>query len=364
MKISHDREYIYHNIGDVPQLTEQSINVIRNNDILYDADNDNIPLYMEAYTARYLESRTDADKIWIRGNNSSNSLSASFVYADSVFYSLQQMFFPDDCGRTFITNPWTNESISSVHCISFSNHLFHDTLESFNADLLISITGTLISDSLIGSGTYDSEQFVYTDSSYSFTVTDYLSRSNNVRKIPKWDEMGLNYAFIQAKVFYNDQATTYYRLRGALLKDYGLIVLFDNPDSWPDFETSRLTLKTDTNLGDTDYPAVWWSVLDQKIQFTYSRYSYDQKMSFTIGWDKANYSANKTLLDDSGSYKFQHLYDLNDLISINKNSWPRTYITTVYLMDSYNNVLAIGKLPSPMRKDFLNDYRFNIKVKV
>jgi hypothetical protein len=63
MKISHEKEILYHNINDVPQLTEQVEPVSRNNEIRFDSSNDNIPLYIDSFTARILSSQTDADKI-------------------------------------------------------------------------------------------------------------------------------------------------------------------------------------------------------------------------------------------------------------------------------------------------------------
>ena len=366
MKISHEKEVIYQNIDSVSQLTEQVVNILKNNDVTYDSTNENVPYYIDTFTARALSTQTDADKIWIRGFDSSYSLSASSFYADHVFYSLQQLFFQEnaDGANRYITNPWTNASVSSLHCISFSNHLYKDELESFNADLVISITGNLETAQYIGLGTYDSAEFVYTTDAYTLSRTDLLSRATNALKIPKWDEAGLNYVFVQAKVYHNTEAATFYRLRGAILKDYGLVVLFDNPDSWPDFETARLVNKTDSSLGNEAYPAVWWSLFDQRIQYTCKRYNYDRKMFVSLGWEFANYTSNDTARNDDGDYAFKHLFNLEELTTMNKADWPKTYITTLYLMDEYNNVLAIGKFPNPLKKDFLNKYRFDVRIKI
>jgi len=57
-----------------------------------------------------------------------------------------------------------------------------------------------------------------------------------------------------AKVYYD--GTMNYKLSGALLKDFGLIILFNNPDGWPDFDTAKLINKDDVNFGSTEYPAV------------------------------------------------------------------------------------------------------------
>ena len=63
MKISHEKEVIYQNIDSVSQLTEQVVNILKNNDVTYDSTNENVPYYIDTFTARALSTQTDADKI-------------------------------------------------------------------------------------------------------------------------------------------------------------------------------------------------------------------------------------------------------------------------------------------------------------
>jgi len=52
-------------------------------------------------------------------------------------------------------------------------------LIGFDSDLLISITGNLESQTFIGTGIYDTDEFVYTSSVYNAVYTDYLSKTKN-----------------------------------------------------------------------------------------------------------------------------------------------------------------------------------------
>ena len=79
MKVQHDKEYIYHQIpaSSVPVI-ERVEYLYEDNEITFDVDNDNIPLYVEAFTARTLSSRTDPDdKVFFRGFDQNYTLSAS-----------------------------------------------------------------------------------------------------------------------------------------------------------------------------------------------------------------------------------------------------------------------------------------------
>jgi len=63
MKIQHQKEIIYHDLGSAIQLTEQK-DVVTNSVVLFDSEtNQTRPLHVETFTARPLSSRTDADKI-------------------------------------------------------------------------------------------------------------------------------------------------------------------------------------------------------------------------------------------------------------------------------------------------------------
>jgi len=133
--------------------------------------------------------------------------------------------------------------------------------------------------------------------------------------------LGFDYVFVQAKVFYDTNDTSFYRLRGALLKDYGLVILFNNPDSWESFESARILNKDDNTLGTTTYPAVYWKVYDQNIEYSWVRKTFERKFSHILSWDQANYTSNETTRNDNGDYMFRHLYDLNDLSKYNKIEW-------------------------------------------
>jgi len=78
MKVEHDREYIYHEIPSSSTPTVERIEYLyQNNDIRFDSSNNNIPLFIEAFTARTLSARTNADKVFFRGLNALNTLSGS-----------------------------------------------------------------------------------------------------------------------------------------------------------------------------------------------------------------------------------------------------------------------------------------------
>jgi len=365
MKVQHDREYIYHQIptSSVP-IVERIEYLYENNDIKFDSNNNNVPLYIEAFTARTLSSRTDPDdKVFFRGFDNGHSLSGSWFWADNIFYQLQSQFFKTDAynNRSYITNPWTGASVSSLHCIAFSNHLFKDKLDSFNSDIIISITGDLENSWYIGYSEYDTTTFIYTSDMTTMATITNLTKAEDGLKVQEWDDMELDYVYIQAKVFYN--SNSFYRISGVLFKDYGLIMLFNDIDSWPQFETARLTNKNDSNLGSTANPAVWWNILEQRIKYNYVQYYYDYKVTINIPWDRANYTSNQTVKSLSGNYMFNKINDLNELAKMEKTLHPKTYISTISLMNDKNDVMAICKFPHPIKKDFLNEYDFNIRIR-
>ena len=365
MKVQHDREYIYHQIPSSSFLNVEKLEYkYDNNEIEFDSNNSNIPFYINSFTARTLSARTNADKVFFRGMDENNTLSGSWFWSDNIFYQLQSQFFPINAynKNNYITNPWTGASVSSLHCIAFSNHLFKDKLEDVNSDIIISITGDLEGSSFIGYGYYDTSIFLYTDSLFTISNNYQFTKTKDSLKIQEWDDLGLNYVFIQAKVYYD--ANSYYKISGGLLKDYGLIILFNNENNWSNFETARINNKSSTLFGSIAYPAVWWKILEQTVNYSYIQCYHDYKINLNLSWDKANYTSNITAKNSFGEYKFNTINDLDQLSQINKNLHPRSYITTVFLMNDYNDVMAIGKFPKPIKKDFLNEYNFNIRIRV
>jgi len=78
MKVQHDREYIYHKISSSSTPVVEKVEYFyKDNEIKYDSLNNNIPLYIETFTARTLSTRTEADKVFFRGFDANHSLSGS-----------------------------------------------------------------------------------------------------------------------------------------------------------------------------------------------------------------------------------------------------------------------------------------------
>lgn len=90
-----------------------------------------------------------------------------------------------------------------------------------------------------------------------------------------------------------------------------------------------------------------YKMLGRHIKYT-STYHY----SIRIGKQDANYSSNPTYA--SGSY--------NDIFERCLIKQPMTYITSIGLYDSNNDLLAVAKLSKPLKKDFDTDYLVKIRL--
>lgn len=64
-----------------------------------------------------------------------------------------------------------------------------------------------------------------------------------------------------------------------------------------------------------------------------------------------NYSANPSYLDASGSIRFT---------SFGQN--PQTYITTIGMYNDNNDLLAVAKLSTPLKKNFTKEYLLTVKL--
>ena len=64
-----------------------------------------------------------------------------------------------------------------------------------------------------------------------------------------------------------------------------------------------------------------------------------------------NYSSNPSYLDASGSLRYT---------SFGQN--PQTYITTIGMYNDNNDLLAVAKLSTPLKKNFTKEYLLTVKL--
>ncbi len=320
----------------------------------------------------FTASFTAADNVDLYTTLYPNSDETRSWSKSAMAYMLQTWLFPNDAlsGNNWITNPFTGTSVSALHCISFSNHLYKDKLLGFNSDLIFSITGNISTGNFFGYGSYGTEDFIFTETTQEALESNDFSGLNtdNQGLIPHLDELEIDYSIIAARFYYKITPNPqYYKIRGILLKDYGLVVLFDNRDNWVNWdniENIHHFEETSFTGSETD-PAIYFEVNGTTIDYKYQEQRAEKRINVQLPWDKANYSANKTARDeDTGEYKFTEIENINELISLDKEKRPRTYITRIYLLDDQLDIVAIAKPNSPIKKDFLTNINFKIKVQV
>jgi len=190
------------------------------------------PKFINAFSI----SAGDTDNITIYNTTNRDNTESRTYPSGLLFSQILSTFFQDDAtaNNDYVTHPWTGAEVRRLHCISFNQHLYKDKLIGFNTDLLISITGDIAnSENQLGTGSYDSAELLYTLGNQSLITNEtYFGLSNNSQPtFPQLDKYGFDYSIVAGRVIQNVLADpfVYYVIRGVLLKDYGLIVFFDNP---------------------------------------------------------------------------------------------------------------------------------------
>lgn len=335
--------------------------LIENQSAQFEFDENNQAKYVDCFSASF----TGTEFVTLN-----NTFGSSNEYTTSgLAYMLQSMFFPDDSiqGHNYITHPWNGESITTLHCISLNHNLFKDKLLGFNYDVIITIDGNTFGASYFGKGTYDSPDFVYTETTekpggieYSDIFTSTIT--NNV--IEKLSELGYNYSFVTG-IIYNQ--VTSYRITGILFNDYGLIVFFNNDNNWSGWNDARFICGSNLGSasGSIQNPAVFWKFQDQINFFKYEQTILQKNINIKCDWLNCNYSSNETIYNAlNGEYKFKQVETMEDLIQLSENQRPRTYLSKIKLFDDQFNVVAEASLSKPIKKDFLTNLNFNVKVKL
>jgi len=78
-----------------------------------------------------------------------------------------------------------------------------------------------------------------------------------------------------------------------------------------------------------------------------------------------NYTSNETIYNnDSGEYKFNVVETMEELITLDIHKQPRTYVSKIKLFDDQFNLVAEAVLSKPIKKDFMTNINFNIKVRL
>lgn len=122
---------------------------------------------------------------------------------------------------------------------------------------------------------------------------------------------------------------------GALREGYLSVTNLTEPsDTTGSLENSWKLIQTGSNF-----------VLDSEETVS-SRYVYTR-----IKNSDFNYSANPSYLDASGSIRFT---------SFGQN--PQTYITTIGMYNDNNDLLAVAKLSTPLKKNFTKEYLLTVKL--
>jgi len=299
--------------------------------------------------------------------------SETVFYSKSAFaYSIQSLFFPNDAisGNNYITNPFTNTSVTAIHCLSFNNHLYKDKLLGFDSDLIFSITGNLSDGNLIGYANYNSANFKYTSvTQQPFQLNNFYGLDiDSSGIIPHLDELEIDYSIITARFYYSITPTfEYHKARGILLKDFGLILLFDNFSDWSGWDNIDNIYHYEQGVfeGSASAPAVYFSVNNTKISYKREQQKIQKRVDFTLPWDKANYTSNLTARNqDTAEYKFTEISFLDELTTIPKHQRPKTYISKIYLFDDELNLVAIANANKPIKKDFLTELDFKIRIEI
>ena len=91
-----------------------------------------------------------------------------------------------------------------------------------------------------------------------------------------------------------------------------------------------------------------------EMEFTSYYKAYQHEYICVANSDEFNYSTNPTLYDDSGAIK-------NELIS---NTEFSTYITGIGLYDDSGNLVALGKLAKPLKKEKTFNSIYTVKFDV
>ena len=76
-------------------------------------------------------------------------------------------------------------------------------------------------------------------------------------------------------------------------------------------------------------------------------------LGVTAEADEFNYSTNPSYLKSDGSIK---------VLSGSSDLSPRTYITTIAFANKNDEILAIGKLQKPTRKDFKTKISITVRL--
>jgi len=346
-------------LSDVILTEKQSTN--------FEFDNDNQVKFVDCFSASFNSSESV---------NLRNTFNTSRSYAcSSLAYMIQSKFFSWDAqsNNSYFTHPWTNEPITAVHCISFNHNLFKDKLLGFDNDILVSITGNVFNGgNFLGYASYDSLTLLYTLGTFSLIESNQFVglNTNSYRIIPQFDELDLDYTIVSVRIYYQtNPEILYYRARGVLMKDYGIVIIFDNQDNWSGWNDANFINASDiaSSSGSTTYPAVYWRSpgSNLNISYQYSEEFIEKRVDVYANWDEANYTSNPTARDIyTDQYKFIEIDTLDQLSKLEKAKQPKTYVSHVYLFDDKLNLVGKASLSSPVKKDFLTNLDMKIRIRI
>jgi hypothetical protein len=341
----------YNKLEEIFEETSQEVSFINN-------DADNGPKFIDAFTLK-----SDAD--WsVTSHNllTEDAETFSEFSSSSLWFAFHSMFFSDrdpSLSGT-IKHPWKTSTVSTIHCVHLSNELFKDYLIGFENELIFSLTGELSDETfgILGFSPYEYEELVFTDELTQAIFPTHFGE--NQIAIEKYEKLSISYSIVSARFYYGTGLEDYEIARGILFNDYGFLAFFDLETSvhitnWDDM---RVGAANSSVTGSENIPALYLN----NNSILYKKYYYDNKFDITCPWYDCNYTSNSTAISGE-SYMFSTIDKINDLALLDETSRPRTYINNILLFDDYNNLLAKCSLPVPIKKDYLNEYKFKLKVR-
>lgn len=347
---------------DVPKNDIIDNYIIEKQSTEFEFDDNNQAKYVDCFSASF----TGNDFVTLY-----NTFGSSNDYVTSgLAYMIQSMFFPNDSmqGNNYITHPWNKSQITTVHCISLNHNLFKDKLLGFNCDILMSMTGNVFNDSFLGGASYDSSTFLYTSNTIqTINVSQFFKNTESTGTIEALDELKINYSLITGKFYYQLIPLSYYLTTGILFNDYGLILFFDNTNNWSGWNDARL-INTSTDpaaSGSVLNPALYLNFNNDNVSYQYEHHIMEKIINIKCDWLNCNYTSNPTIYnDDTGEYKFNVVETMEKLVTLNVHKQPRTYLSKIKLFDDNFNVVANAVISHPIKKDFLTNLNFNLKVRI
>lgn len=338
-----------------------NIHIIEKQSAEFEFDENNQAKYVDCFSASF----TGTEFVTLN-----NTFGSSNQYTTSgLAYMIQSMFFPNDSiqGNNYITHPWNQQQLKTVHCVSLNHNLFKDKLLGFNYDFIISIAGNVFGSIYLGEAAYDDPNFIYTANAKAGDTLDFsqffISTETNA-SIQTLEDLGFDYSIVNAGIYGSGVS---YMITGVLFRDYGLIVFFDNKDNWSGWNNARFVNHSDlpSTSGSVQNPTFLFNFVGNTISYKNEQHSMEKNVNVKCDWLNCNYTSNETIYNnDSGEYKFNVVETMEELITLDIHKQPRTYVSKIKLFDDQFNLVAEAVLSKPIKKDFMTNINFNIKVRL